>query len=147
MEILSKLPKQLEELMFDKGIKAPALAQQVNVKSNAITRYLQGVHLPKFQIFIALVDFFHCSADFLLGLSDDPKYEQTYLPTPPFCESFRVALDENKISQYALQKKTAISWANFHHWLNGTRLPYPDSLVRLAQAMDCTVDCLLGRIK
>lgn len=147
MEILSKLSKQLEELMFDKGIKAPALAEQVNVKSNAITRYLRGVHLPRFEIFIALVDFFHCSADFLLGLSDDPQYERTYLPTPPFCESFRSALDKHNISQYALQKKTEISWANFHHWLNGTRSPYPDSLVRLAVAIDCTVDDLLGRIK
>ena len=147
MEILSKLPKQLEELMLERGIKAPALAQQVNVKSNAITRYLQGVHLPIFEIFIALVDFFHCSADFLLGLSDDPKYEQNYLPAPPFAESFRAAFDENKISQYALQKKTGISWANFHHWLNGSRSPYLDSLVRLAQAMDCSVDCLLKRVK
>lgn len=147
MEILSKLPKQLEELMFDKGIKAPALAEQVNVKSNAITRYLRGVHLPTFEIFIALVDFFHCSADFLLGLSDDPQYGQTYLPAPPFRESFRAALDKYNISQYALQKKTDISWANFHHWLKGTRLPYPDSLVRLAVAIDCTVDDLLGRTK
>lgn len=94
-----------------------------------------------------LVDYFHCSADFLLGLSDEPHYEENYLPTPPFKDSFRAALGENKTTQYAVQKKSNISWANFHYWLNGIRLPYLDSLIKLANAMDCSIDCLLGRVK
>lgn len=48
-----------------------------------------------------LVDYFHCSADFLLGLSDEPHYEENYLPTPPFKDSFRAALGENKTTQYS----------------------------------------------
>lgn len=106
---------------------------------------MQGVRLPKFETFIILVDYFHCSADFLLGLSDDPRYEENYLPTPPFKDSFRAALGENKTTQYAVQKKSNISWANFHYWLNGIRLPYLDSLIKLANAMDCSVDCLWHR--
>jgi transcriptional regulator with XRE-family HTH domain len=147
MDILSKMPERLKELMFDKGINAPTLAKAINVKSNTVTRYIQGVRLPKFETFIVLVDYFHCSADFLLGLTDNPQYEENYLPTPFFRDSFRVALGENQTTQYALQKKTNISWANFHYWLNGIRLPYLDSLVKLACAMDCSVDCLLGRVK
>ena len=147
MDILSKLPERLKELMFDKGINAPTLAKQLNIRSNTVTRYIQGVRLPKFETFIALIDYFHCSADFLLGLSPTPNYEQNYLPTPPFAESFRRAIGDNQTSQYAVQKKASISWANFHYWLNGIRLPYLDSLVRLAQAIDCPVDYLLGRVK
>ena len=82
MDILSKMPERLKELMFDKGINAPTLAKAINVKSNTVTRYIQGVRLPKFETFIVLVDYFHCSADFLLGLTDNPQYE----------DSFRVAL-------------------------------------------------------
>jgi len=147
MDILSKLPERLKELMFDKGINAPALAKEINIKSHTITRYMQGVRLPKFETFIILVDYFHCSADFLLGLSDEPNYEENYLPTPPFKDSFRAALGDNQTTQYAVQKKSSISWANFHYWLNGIRLPYIDSIIKLANAMDCSVDCLLGRIK
>ena len=146
MDILSKLPERLKELMFYKGVNAPALAQAINLGSNTITRYMQGVSLPKFEIFIRLVDYFHCSADFLLGLSDDPKHEQNYLPTPPFSEQFRNSLEQNNYSQYSVQKISQISWNNFHFWLNGIRLPYLDSLVKLAQAMDISVDLLLGRI-
>lgn len=147
MDILSKLSERLKELMFDGEINAPTLAKEVGVRSNTITRYLQGVCYPKFETFILLIDYFHCSADFLLGLSNDPQYGENFLPTPPFAESFRLALKENGVSQYSVQKKTNISWANFHYWLNGIRLPYLDSLVKLAQALDCPIDSLLRRIK
>jgi len=147
MDILSKLPERLKELMFDKEINAPALAKELQIGSNTITRYLQGVCLPTLKIFMCMLDYFHCSADFLIGFSDDPHYEQRYLSPSPFCESFKKALEENRISQYAVQKKSGISWANFHYWLNGIRLPYLDSVVRLSQALDCSVDYLLGRVK
>ncbi len=147
MDILSKLPERLKELTFDRGINAPTLAKEINIGSNTVTRYMQGVCLPKFEIFILLIDYFHCSADFLLGLSENPRYEENFLPTPPFKDRFRIALGENRTTQYAVQKKSNISWANFHYWLNGKRLPYLDSLVKLANAMDCSVDYLLGRVK
>ena len=147
MDILSKLPERLKELMFDKGINAPALAKALEIKSNTVTRYLQGVSLPKFEIFVKLIDYFHCSADFLLGLVDDPQYNAVFTPVLPFEEAFRRALTEYNVSQYALQKQTDISWANFHFWLNGLRRPYLDSIVHLSKAIGCSVDYLLGRVK
>ena len=145
MEILSKLPERLKDLIFDKGITCPILAKELGIGSNTITRYLQGAHLPQFEIFISLIEYFHCSADFLLGRSEQADYERVYLPTQPFCNRFRESLRAYNISQYALQKATKISWNNIHHWLNGTRLPYLDSLCKIADYMDCSVDYLLGR--
>lgn len=147
MDILSKLSERLKEVMFDRGLNAPALSKLIDIKSNTITRYLKGTSYPNFEKFILLIDFFHCSADFLLGLSDDPRYQANYLPVPLFCENFRSVLQENNLSQYAVQKATKISWANFHFWLSGKRKPYPDNLIKLATAIDISVDCLLGRIK
>ena len=146
MDILSKVPERLKELMFDKGINAPALAKALGIGSNTVTRYLQGVSLPKFEIFVKLIDYFHCSADFLLGLADYPQYETNFLPVLPFETSFRRALSEYNVSQYTLQKQTNISWANFHFWLNGLRNPYVDSIVTIAQCIGCSVDYLLGRV-
>ena len=147
MDILSKTPERLKELMFDKEINAPALAKAIGVKSNTITRYLQGFCLPTFQTFIKLTDYFHCSADFLLGLQDDPNYDANFLTPPPFSQAFKTALKVCNFSQYALQKQTGISWANFHYWLNDIRLPYVDSLVKIARTMDISVDYLLGRVQ
>ncbi len=146
MDILSKVSERLKELMFDKEINAPALAKAIGIKSNTVTRYLQGVSLPKFEIFVNLIDYFHCSADFLLGLADYPQYNAVFTSVLPFEESFRRALTAYNVSQYALQKQTGISWANFHFWLNGLRRPYLDSVVHLSQAIGCSVDYLLGRV-
>lgn len=146
MEILSKLPERIKEVMSDAEIGAPKLAETLGIKSNTITRYLQGVHQPKLDKLVLLADFFHCSADFLLGLSDYPQYETAFAPTREFSYCFKRAIEHCKVSQYWLQKTTGISWANFHHWLKGERLPYADSLIRLAVAMDISVDFLLGRV-
>ena len=88
MDILSKLPERLKELMFDRGINAPNLAEKLEVGANTITRYLQGVSTPNFEIFVKLVEYFNCSADFLLGLEEQTFYEKKFLPVPsssPFC--------------------------------------------------------------
>ena len=145
MEILSKLPDRLKELMFDKGVNAPTLAKELGIGNNTVTRYLQGVRLPNFEKFVQLIEYFHCSADFLLGLNEEPQYEATFASVQPFATRFRAALTDCGMSQYALQKKTGISWNNFHKWLKGERLPYVDSLVHLSLALDCSVDVLLGR--
>ncbi len=146
MDILSKLPERLKELMFYKGVNAPALAKELGIRSSTITRYLQGVCLPQFEIFVALLEYFNCSADYLLGVIDLPKQEgQNFAPVPPFCRQFRAAMKGCGVSQYALQKRTGITWSNFHKWLNGISLPYADSLVKLANGLDCSVDFLLGR--
>ena len=146
MDILSKMPERLKELMFDRGINAPNLAKALEIGSNTITRYLQGVSAPNFEIFVKLVEYFNCSADFLLGITESPFYEKKFFPVPLFAEQFRKAMAECNVTQYALQKKTGISWNNFHKWLNGKSKPYPDSLLKIATALDCSVDFLLGRI-
>ncbi len=146
MDILSKLPERLKELMFDKRVNAGTLAKNLQIQSPTVTRYLQGVRLPKFETFVATLVYFDCSADYLLGLIDCPKREgQTFKPVPPFAVQFRTAMKKCGVSQYALQKKTGITWSNFHKWLNGLSLPYVDSLVKLAWGLDCSVDYLLGR--
>ncbi len=146
MGILSKLPERLKILMVDKGVNAPKLAKTLGIGSNTITRYLQGVGTPNFEIFIKLVEYFNCSADFLLGVEAQPFYTKDFLPLPEFPQHFREVMAEYNITQYALHKKTGISWNNFHKWLKGERLPYANSLLKLASALGCSVDVLLGRI-
>ena len=146
MDILSKLPERLKEMMFDKGINAPTLAEKLGVGANTITRYLQGASSPNFEIFVKLVEYFNCSADFLLGIEEQPFYERKFFPVPTFAKQFRKAMEECNMTQYALHKKTGISWNNFHKWLKGKSKPYPESLLKIVIAMECSVDFLLGRI-
>lgn len=145
MDILSKLSERIKELMFERSVKTAELAKQLNVKPSTLYRYLNGERTPTFQNFIKLLEYFNCSADFLLGLTDYSPTNVTYRPTPAFSARFRYLLDAHRVTQYALHKKTNLSYDNFNKWLHGTTSPYADNLIKLAKAFDCTVDYLIGR--
>ncbi len=146
MDILSKLPERLRELMVEKEINAPKLAKAIGVNFATINRYLEGIRVPKFDALVALADYFNCSTDFLLGLTDYPSREnQVFKPVPPFYAHFKKVLESCGFTQYALQKKTGISWANFNDWLHGRSKPLADNLIKIATALGCSVDFLIGR--
>ena len=72
----SKFAERLAKLMVERNLSASALARTIGVGSSTIMRYLRCVCLPKYSIFIRLLDYFGCSADFILGFKDDfPKRE------------------------------------------------------------------------
>ena len=146
MDILSKLSERLLELMSERNFKPVDLANRIGISRNTVTRYLQGARLPSFATFIKMLDVFSCSADFLIGLTDYPSTGVSYRSVKPFSQRFQQLLAERKISQYALRKITGFSYDNFNQWLKGNTRPYVDNLVKLAQAFDCSVDELLGRI-
>lgn len=144
MNILSKFPERLAERMQDMQLKPVDLANRIGISRNTVTRYLQGVRLPSYDTLSALVQELDCSADFLLGIEDTLPEHPQYLPIPPFSTRFRVLLEQYGLTQYALHHKTGFSYDNFRNWLRGTTAPYPDNLIRLAQALDCSVDVLMG---
>ena len=146
MGILSKLPERLSELMKENNLTPILLANKIGVNRNAITRYLSGSHLPTFAVFVKLIETFNCSADFLLGLIEYPTTNVVFHSIPPFSKRFRELLVANKMSQYALHKKTNFSYDNFNKWLKGITSPYIDNLIKLSQAFDCSVDYLIGHV-
>lgn len=145
MEILSKLPERLEELIAERSLNASALAKHLEVSVSTVTRYLKGDRLPTFKNFVKLLEFFNCSADFLIGLTDFPAVNPTFQAVPPFKDRFRFLLNECQLSQYELHHKTNLSYDDFNKWLKGAAYPYVDNLVKLAKAFNCSVDYLIGR--
>ena len=147
MGILSKVKERLAEVMDEHEETPKTLGEKIGVSRSTITRYLQGVRLPSLRNFLAIADCFHCSADFLIGLTDEPNYDSRYLTAPDFSDRFRAMLEEKTLSQYALHNRTGLSYDNFNKWLKGETQPYLDNLLVLADALDVSVDYLLGRIK
>ena len=60
-------------------------------------------------------------------------------------ERIKDLLSTEKISQYALAKRTGISQSAISNWLSGKKEPSIDSLWRIADYFDVTVDYLIGR--
>lgn len=146
MDILSKFSEGLQELMAERELNQPLLAKALGINNSMISSYITGKCTPSYDTFVMFVEFFHCSADFLLGLKEYPCEEIAYKPVQPFCERLHAVLAETHTTQYAFIKRSRISWSVFYYWLTGKSLPSMDNLVRIAKTLDRSVDYLLGRV-
>ena len=142
---MSKVFEQLAELMAEDELNQTALANALNISQSKISTYLADKSLPNYSVFVALVEYFNCSADFLLGLTDFPERDKNYKPTQPFNTRLPVVLKEKGFSQYAFIKKSGLSWSVLHGWLTGKTLPSADNILKICRTVDCSADYLLGR--
>ena len=149
MNNLSNFVERLKELLSsEENLTQIAVSQATNISPSNLNEYLSGKHLPDFQNFVSLLEFFSCSADYLLGLTDIPSNEEKLLPVPPFAPQFKKVLGELRVTQYYLVEKTKkFSYNQLQGWLKGNNEPTLPCLIRLAQTLDCSVDYLIGRTK
>lgn len=141
--ILSNFSERLSELLFENELTPPTLAAQVGCQRLAIYRYLNGSQ-PSIEMAVRLADFFHCTVDFLIGAVPE-DHTAIFITPPPFSEWFPILLDEFKVSRYRLQKLTGISDTIMRNWWNGVKVPSLDSVIKIADALGCSIDHVIGR--
>ena len=131
--------------MEEVEIKAPALARLTGIDASTILTLLRGDGLPYVDTLVTLADYFKCSTDYLLGLTDRLT-EENFKQRPPFAEQLTFLLNHFKVTKYRLEKQTGFSEKTVNRWHNGKTQPTVDSLIRLAKYFDCSVDFVLGRV-
>ena len=92
---LSKISENLKELMAEHEISQKELAEKLNTGRTKLSDILGGKNAPSYNTFVALAEYFNCSADFLLGLDDYPHEDVAYAPVRPFCRSLRLLLEQS----------------------------------------------------
>ncbi len=146
MDILSNFAENLAELMTERNLNAPALAKILKMDRSNVTRYLRGLRLPVFHGFVAIAEYFNVSADVLLGRTDYAS-ETEFFPVLPFGERLRQVMNETNTTQYRIERNLNISGSSMYNWLFNKTVPTVESLVKLADYMDVSVDYLLGRVR
>lgn len=142
---MSKLSENLTELMQEDGYNQSSIANVLKTPRAKISLYQSGKSSPNFKFFVAFLELFNCSADFLIGRSEEPQREKVYKPVPPFGAHLNKLFSESKLKKSALIESKNISWNTLHNWLTGNALPNIGSLEKLADFFDCSVDFVIGR--
>ena len=140
---LSKFSERLCEFVKEEG-SAGQIARELGIARSTMFELMRGSFLPSTRVLILLVERFSCSAVYLLGLVELPK-AYAFKEILPFSERLREVLRLFSVTQYRLEKDTGFSGSIVYGWLSGRTAPSVDSLVRLAEYLDCSVDYLLGR--
>lgn len=145
MIIMSNFVERLDELMFDNQLTVKMLTKEINIQRATINRYLSGEVLPSLQTAVKLADLFHCSVDYLLGLTNTTP--DSFLPCPPFAERLKFLLEHFHCTQYRLYTYGDFPPSAVPNWLHGKYTPSLDNVVKIAKFFDRSVDFILGREK
>ena len=143
---MSNFSLRLKDCINERELTQSSLAEATGISHSNVSGFLSGNHMPYFEHFIALLTFFECSADYLLGLSDLHSEEPLH-PVPPFGMRLREVLKEYKTSQGKLIRELPVSASVLYRWLSGKSQPTIPMLIKLANYFDCSVDYLIGRVK
>ena len=141
-----KLSEVLKEFLEINDLTQTQLANETGISVSNVSDYISGSHTPYFENFVKLLYHFNCSADYLLGLVEFPPNEILH-PVLPFHERLRAILKEKKMSQNQLRLRLDLSTSVMYKWTSGKSFPLLESLVRIANALDCSVDYLIGRVR
>ncbi len=141
---LSIFAERLDSLLFDAKLNPPAFAKIIGCGRATINRYLSGMKMPTVEMTVRIADYFQVSADFLLGLEEE-NLASNFRPYIPFRERLPQLCEKFNITKYQLQKKTGIPESAIYNWQAGRTKPTIESLVRIAESLQCSVDCILGR--
>ena len=70
---MPNLSDKLRELQTKSGVPKKKIAESIGISVMAYYRYETGERMPDGNTIIKLCRFFNVSADYLLGLTDEPK--------------------------------------------------------------------------
>ena len=142
IEIFSE---RLKELLSEAEITPIELAKNFNIWVDKIYSYLRAKYAPKADLLCGLCDYFGCSADYLLGLTETTP--DSFQAPVSVTAAITKAINSSKLSKAEIQRRCRVSPSVMEYWLKGKGYPTTDSLVRLAECLDVSVDALLGREK
>lgn len=72
----SAFGNRIKALRERRGIKQGQFADDIGITRQSMSNYESGKHSPDIDVIIKIADYFECSADYLLGLSEHPNFKE-----------------------------------------------------------------------
>lgn len=144
MVVMSVFAERLNELMFDNKTTPESLSKALDVDLSLIYKYLRKEFTPSVPNAIKIANYFHCSLDYLLGLSEDISTINCSV-VKPFSIQLKELLKEHNCTRYKLKKDTGLAKQSVDDWYHGIRVPSIENVIILSKYFNCTIDYLLGR--
>ena len=140
--------EKLKEQMILRNIDARILSEAIQVDRSTISNWKRGKYIPSTGAFFRLIEYFDCSADYMLGLIEFPAENIKYHPPlQTYGQRLRSLLEENHLSQSAFIEDMKISKNLAYQWLSDKALPSVEYLIKIANYFDISVDILIERVK
>ena len=143
---MENITKRLQELFDDKDFDRNDLIKHFNFKDETLFYiWKRGDSIPSLINLDKLARYFKCSMEYLFGRTEDFG-ENKYEEMKSFDKQLKKIMKDKGITQYKMIKKDNICTSNhFNKWLKKKSIPTPETIIKLADYFNVTVDYLLGR--
>lgn len=111
--VIMEFSVRLKELRVDNDMSQTELAEKLNLKASAISKYEKGITQPSIDTLKSLAEIFSVTVDYLIGMSDikNPYSNSQITPNEAdLIEHFRQLTYENKIRIDERIKTMAEAW-------------------------------------
>jgi len=136
---------RLKELMNDYNINVSSVAEKIGMKDDSIIyQWLNGSYLPSLKYANAIANIFNCSLDYLFGFTDDFKNVKNQ-NLKNFSHQLETVIEDNKVSKYELINKAGICKSSLRGYFKEGKLPTMNSVIKLANYLNVSIDYLVGR--
>jgi len=143
VDSLSLFAERLIDLKEEYGLSNLQLEKICGCKNQSVSTWLTRNVYPKLVNLLRMSNYFQCSIDYLLGLTDDKRMARTDAPSTFIVRANELAA-KNNVSKYRIAKECGFDKGNFTKWTSKNMLPQTESLIAIAGYFDCTVEYLLG---
>lgn len=135
---MSVFAEQLKTLRKINGLTQKELAEKLKIKQNSYSDWENGKSEPNIEMLVRIADYFDVSLDYLLG----GKMKNI---TEEFSLCLKKLRMKRKLSQKQIAEELKISQQQYSKWEGGIITTNAETLVRLANYFDVSIDYLLGR--
>jgi transcriptional regulator with XRE-family HTH domain len=143
MDDLSIFAERIIELKEENHLSNLQFEKVSGCKNQSISTWLTRNVYPKLVNLLRMSDYFQCSIDYLLGLTDDKRLTRTDTPSTFIVRANELAA-KNNVSKYRISKECGFDKGNFSKWASRGMLPQTQSLIAIAEYFDCSVEYLFG---
>ncbi len=146
--ILSNFSERLQELMEERELNPREIGEDTehNLYDFYHWKPKQIKYMPKLAVLIDLADYFHCSLTFLLGMEEENTLPNPRKNLPVFSERFAWVMKKSGKTYTHVAKAANLSGTSIlYKWKKGVSTPRVYTLVSVAEALDCSLDYLIGR--
>lgn len=136
-----------------KGLTQQEVAELVHVERGVYTNWELGNRNPNYENLSMLVCIFDVSLDYLLGdyleISKERylKIKESYLmkTSNVFPQRLKELRLKKGLTQTELGEKVGVKQSTFTNWENGKREPNFETIIKIADLLEVSVDWLFGR--
>ncbi len=142
--IVEKFIESIREYIESNGITVTEFSRIVGCLERCVARWLNGTNIPSTEYVVKVADSLRYSVDYLFQRTDKKEYIAA-VARVPFSDRLKFLIDESGKSKSYWAKVWGVEPSAVTKWMNGTRLPKPDTIYIIADSFGYTMDFVLGR--